>query len=223
MIRERERERERKKKEQCRLKAIKALRENACLKVNKICNDIYQFHNKKAVLLWVQNRAFVERQVAATWLKNVWYGTFLERQPNFQQLSLECRDEVIVDWQHLCHQKFMLSWLLLSTLLSSVSLSTSLASVSHFFQFSFSIPFFAAKEDLTLKPRLRDSRSEKFKMSFLFQLPDIGSELTGGCYGFATRYMHWPEQLIVGGTTKNKTGHITRFVYSNNLFLNRTC
>lgn len=42
------------------------------------------------------------------------------------------------------------------------------------------------------------------------QTPDIGAELTGGCYGFATRYMHWPEQLIVGGTTKNKTGHITR-------------
>ena len=38
--------------------------------------------------------------------------------------------------------------------------------------------------------------------------PDIGAELTGGCYGFATRYMHWPEQLIVGGVTKNKTGYI---------------
>uniref|UniRef100_A0A0K2T4G9 Protein patchedlike [Bombus terrestris] n=2 Tax=Lepeophtheirus salmonis TaxID=72036 RepID=A0A0K2T4G9_LEPSM len=40
--------------------------------------------------------------------------------------------------------------------------------------------------------------------------PDIGAELTGGCYGFATRYMHWPEALIVGGTAKNKSGHITR-------------
>ena len=38
--------------------------------------------------------------------------------------------------------------------------------------------------------------------------PDIGAELTGGCYGFATRYMHWPEQLIVGGVVKNKTGYI---------------
>ena len=38
--------------------------------------------------------------------------------------------------------------------------------------------------------------------------PDVGAELTGGCYGFATRYMHWPEQLIVGGVVKNKTGHI---------------
>ena len=38
--------------------------------------------------------------------------------------------------------------------------------------------------------------------------PDVGAELTGGCYGFATRYMHWPEQLIVGGVSKNKSGHI---------------
>ena len=46
--------------------------------------------------------------------------------------------------------------------------------------------------------------------SILLQVPDIGAELTGGCYGFASRYMHWPEQLVVGGTIKNKTGHITR-------------
>eukprot|EP00096_Caligus_rogercresseyi_P013587 TRINITY_DN6219_c0_g1_i1.p1 TRINITY_DN6219_c0_g1~~TRINITY_DN6219_c0_g1_i1.p1 ORF type:complete len:865 (+),score=182.35 TRINITY_DN6219_c0_g1_i1:286-2595(+) len=39
---------------------------------------------------------------------------------------------------------------------------------------------------------------------------DIGAELTGGCYGFATRYMHWPEALIVGGTAKNKSGYITK-------------
>ena len=38
--------------------------------------------------------------------------------------------------------------------------------------------------------------------------PDVGAELTGGCYGFATRYMHWPEQLMVGGTEKNKSGYI---------------
>lgn len=37
---------------------------------------------------------------------------------------------------------------------------------------------------------------------------DIGAELTSGCYGIAARYMHWPEDLIVGGATKNKTGHI---------------
>eukprot|EP00095_Tigriopus_kingsejongensis_P000792 maker-scaffold67_size430214-snap-gene-3.36 protein:Tk00792 transcript:maker-scaffold67_size430214-snap-gene-3.36-mRNA-1 annotation:"patched 1 " len=42
------------------------------------------------------------------------------------------------------------------------------------------------------------------------QIPNIGAELTGGCYGFASRYNHWPEQLVVGGTVKNKTGHIVR-------------
>ena len=38
----------------------------------------------------------------------------------------------------------------------------------------------------------------------------MGAELTGGCYGFASQYMHWPEQLVVGGVVKNKTGHIIR-------------
>ncbi|CAH1121961.1 unnamed protein product [Ceutorhynchus assimilis] len=37
---------------------------------------------------------------------------------------------------------------------------------------------------------------------------DVGAELTSGCYGFAAKYMHWPEELIVGGVKKNKTGHI---------------
>ena len=42
------------------------------------------------------------------------------------------------------------------------------------------------------------------------QVPDFGAELTGGCTGFATKYMQWPEDLIVGGVHKNKTGHIVR-------------
>lgn len=37
---------------------------------------------------------------------------------------------------------------------------------------------------------------------------DVGAELTSGCYGFAAKYMHWPEDLIVGGTQKNKSGYI---------------
>lgn len=49
-----------------------------------------------------------------------------------------------------------------------------------------------------------------FKFVFIFQVPDVGAELTGGCYGFAAKYMHWPEDLVVGGTKKNKTGHITK-------------
>ncbi|XP_022907743.1 protein patched [Onthophagus taurus] len=37
---------------------------------------------------------------------------------------------------------------------------------------------------------------------------DIGAVLTNGCHGFLAKYMHWPEELIVGGVTKNRTGHI---------------
>ncbi|CAG0881976.1 unnamed protein product [Cyprideis torosa] len=40
--------------------------------------------------------------------------------------------------------------------------------------------------------------------------PDVGAEVTGGCYGFATKYMHWDETFIVGGVEKNRTGHIVR-------------
>ena len=46
----------------------------------------------------------------------------------------------------------------------------------------------------------------------LFQKPDIGVELTGGCHGFATKFLDWPEELIVGGIVKNKTGIIRRYV-----------
>ncbi|RZF41387.1 hypothetical protein LSTR_LSTR000101 [Laodelphax striatellus] len=41
-------------------------------------------------------------------------------------------------------------------------------------------------------------------------IPDVGAELTGGCYGFAANYMHWPEDLILGGVKRNKTGHVQR-------------
>ncbi|XP_034192585.2 protein patched isoform X5 [Osmia lignaria lignaria] len=49
-----------------------------------------------------------------------------------------------------------------------------------------------------------------FDMHYIDQVPDIGAELTGGCYGFAAKYMHWPEELLVGGAKHNKTGHLTR-------------
>uniref|UniRef100_A0A1B0EZA4 Uncharacterized protein n=1 Tax=Phlebotomus papatasi TaxID=29031 RepID=A0A1B0EZA4_PHLPP len=42
------------------------------------------------------------------------------------------------------------------------------------------------------------------------QALDIGAELTGGCYGYATKYMHWPETLITGGAFRNKTGHLKK-------------
>lgn len=40
------------------------------------------------------------------------------------------------------------------------------------------------------------------------EIPDIGAQLAGGCYGIASNEMHWLEDEIVGGTTRNSTGHI---------------
>jgi patched 1 len=42
------------------------------------------------------------------------------------------------------------------------------------------------------------------------QTPDIGAALSGGCYGYAMNFMHWPEELIVGGAEKNATNHIRK-------------
>ncbi len=44
----------------------------------------------------------------------------------------------------------------------------------------------------------------------VLQNPDIGAELTGGCSGYATKYMHWEEDLIVGGIQRNRTGYIQK-------------
>lgn len=53
----------------------------------------------------------------------------------------------------------------------------------------------------------------------LLKVPDFGAEITDGCYGFATKYMHWAEDLIVGGVRKNKTGHIVRAEALQSVFL----
>ena len=54
------------------------------------------------------------------------------------------------------------------------------------------------------------SHEINWNSTFCVQLPDIGAELTGGCSGFASKYMHWEEDLIVGGIQRNKTGYIQR-------------
>ena len=46
---------------------------------------------------------------------------------------------------------------------------------------------------------------------FVLQSPDIGVELSDGCRGFASKLMHWPEQLIVGDAKKNSSGTIRRY------------
>uniref|UniRef100_A0AAR2JVB2 SSD domain-containing protein n=1 Tax=Pygocentrus nattereri TaxID=42514 RepID=A0AAR2JVB2_PYGNA len=37
---------------------------------------------------------------------------------------------------------------------------------------------------------------------------DITRVLTGGCYGVSRKYMHWQEELIIGGTKKNNSGRL---------------
>ncbi|KAM8961698.1 protein patched homolog 1 [Pelodytes ibericus] len=37
---------------------------------------------------------------------------------------------------------------------------------------------------------------------------DIALILSGGCYGLSRKYMHWQEELIVGGTIKNTSGNL---------------
>ncbi|KAG7258887.1 LOW QUALITY PROTEIN: hypothetical protein CRUP_017823 [Coryphaenoides rupestris] len=39
---------------------------------------------------------------------------------------------------------------------------------------------------------------------------DVARVLTGGCHGLSRKYMHWQEELIVGGTTKNGSGPLLR-------------
>ncbi|XP_053323455.1 protein patched homolog 1 isoform X2 [Spea bombifrons] len=37
---------------------------------------------------------------------------------------------------------------------------------------------------------------------------DIALVLSGGCYGLSKKYMHWQEELIIGGTVKNTSGKL---------------
>ncbi|KAM4708355.1 protein patched homolog 1 [Discoglossus pictus] len=37
---------------------------------------------------------------------------------------------------------------------------------------------------------------------------DVALVLSGGCYGLSKKYMHWQEELIIGGTVKNASGKL---------------
>ncbi|XP_058718170.1 protein patched homolog 1-like isoform X4 [Poecile atricapillus] len=37
---------------------------------------------------------------------------------------------------------------------------------------------------------------------------DVPLVLSGGCYGLSRKYMHWQEELIIGGTVKNSSGKL---------------
>ena len=45
-----------------------------------------------------------------------------------------------------------------------------------------------------------------------FQPPDVASVLAQGCDGFAKNYMHFSEDMMLGGIQRNKSGHLVRSV-----------
>ncbi|KAL7985141.1 hypothetical protein Chor_003711 [Crotalus horridus] len=49
--------------------------------------------------------------------------------------------------------------------------------------------------------------------------PHIPSELTGGCHGFSRKYMHWQEELILGGTVKDPQGKLQKAEALQSMFL----
>ncbi|XP_065265305.1 protein patched homolog 2 [Emys orbicularis] len=51
------------------------------------------------------------------------------------------------------------------------------------------------------------------------QDPDIPAELTGGCHGFSRKFMHWQEELILGGTTKDPQGRLLSAEALQSMFL----
>ncbi|GAB1288799.1 Protein patched homolog 2 [Apodemus speciosus] len=42
------------------------------------------------------------------------------------------------------------------------------------------------------------------------QAPNVAQELSGGCHGFSHKFMHWQEELLLGGTTRDLQGQLLR-------------
>uniref|UniRef100_A0A6I8NXS0 Patched 2 n=1 Tax=Ornithorhynchus anatinus TaxID=9258 RepID=A0A6I8NXS0_ORNAN len=40
------------------------------------------------------------------------------------------------------------------------------------------------------------------------QAPDVSRELSGGCHGFSHKFMHWQEELLLGGIAKDRQGRL---------------
>lgn len=42
------------------------------------------------------------------------------------------------------------------------------------------------------------------------QAPNVAQELSGGCHGFSHKFMHWQEELLLGGMTRDPQGQLLR-------------
>ncbi|KAM8789444.1 protein patched homolog 2 isoform 2-T2 [Rhynchonycteris naso] len=51
------------------------------------------------------------------------------------------------------------------------------------------------------------------------QAPSVAQELTGGCHGFSHKFMHWQEELLLGGMTRDPQGELLRAEALQSTFL----
>ncbi|XP_057639788.1 protein patched homolog 2 isoform X1 [Chionomys nivalis] len=51
------------------------------------------------------------------------------------------------------------------------------------------------------------------------QAPNVARELSGGCHGFSHKFMHWQEELLLGGTTRGLQGQLLRAEALQSTFL----
>lgn len=42
------------------------------------------------------------------------------------------------------------------------------------------------------------------------QAPNVAQQLSGGCHGFSHKFMHWQEELLLGGTARDAQGQLLR-------------
>ncbi|XP_008514240.2 protein patched homolog 2 isoform X7 [Equus przewalskii] len=51
------------------------------------------------------------------------------------------------------------------------------------------------------------------------QPPNVAQELSGGCHGFSHKFMHWQEELLLGGTARGSQGQLLRAEALQSTFL----
>ncbi|XP_023390836.1 protein patched homolog 2 isoform X3 [Pteropus vampyrus] len=51
------------------------------------------------------------------------------------------------------------------------------------------------------------------------QAPDVARELSGGCHGFSHKFMHWQEELLLGGMARDPQGQLLRAEALQSTFL----
>ncbi|XP_037355508.1 protein patched homolog 2 isoform X2 [Talpa occidentalis] len=66
-------------------------------------------------------------------------------------------------------------------------------------------------DDLHCPPSAPNHRSR--------QAPNVAQKLSGGCHGFSHKFMHWQEELLLGGVTRDPQGQLLRAEALQSTFL----